>query len=86
MRLAGLLLLLISATAVFAQAETDSAYTEQEALEEQREYDEYVKESMTFEEADLYDRMVNQLSMIYDLDYEYVDNCLTYTDVVCDFE
>lgn len=83
-----LILLLAMTTGAMAQTHTDSPYTEQEALEERQMSDEYLRENMTSEEFDAYDQYINYIMLQHndELEWEFIDNCLTYTDVVCEFE
>lgn len=86
MKLIALLITMMTATVACAQ--TDSPYTEQEAIEEQRLSDEDRRNSMTLGEFEAYDQYINFIMLKYndELDYEYIDDCLTYTDLVCEFE
>lgn len=78
-----LMLLLTMTTGAMAE----DAYTDQEALEERREYEAYVRETMTPEEDDDRDYAIQQMLMMNKhLDYQYVDDCFTYSDMVCEFE
>jgi hypothetical protein len=82
------MLILLLAMTTGAMAQTDSPYTEQEAIEERRLSDEDKRNSMTSEEFDAYDQYINYIMLQHndELEWEFIDNCLTYTDLVCEFE
>ncbi len=79
--------ILMMLLAMTTSAMAENVYSEQEALEERREYEGYARETMTPEEDDDFDYAIQQMLMMNKhLDYQYVDDCFTYSDMVCEFE